>query len=67
MPRVVLTARAEARDLRIVLRPGSDAAGGETRSPQRLGHVRDGAPQECPYPVAAEGRDAVSARAWPTA
>ena len=39
--RVALTARAEARGLRIVLRAGSNATGGETRSLERLGHVRD--------------------------
>jgi Trk K+ transport system NAD-binding subunit len=39
--KVVLTARAEARDLRIVLRAGSHATAGETRSLDRLGHVRD--------------------------
>jgi Trk K+ transport system NAD-binding subunit len=39
--RIVLTARAEARDLRIVLRAGSHSTGGETRSLDRLGHVRD--------------------------
>ena len=39
--RVALTARAEAPDLRIVLRAGSGATGGETRSLERLGHVRD--------------------------
>jgi voltage-gated potassium channel Kch len=39
--RVALTARAEAAGLRIVLRAGSNATGGETRSLERLGHVRD--------------------------
>jgi Trk K+ transport system NAD-binding subunit len=39
--KIVLTARAEARDLRIVLRAGSHATAGETRSLERLGHVRD--------------------------
>ena len=39
--RVALAARAQAPELRLVLRAGSDAAGGETRSLQRLGHVRD--------------------------
>jgi Trk K+ transport system NAD-binding subunit len=39
--KVVLTARAEARDLRIVLRAGSHATAGETRSLDRLGQVRD--------------------------
>jgi len=39
--KVVLAARAEARELRIVLRAGSNATGGETRSLERLGHVRD--------------------------
>jgi voltage-gated potassium channel Kch len=39
--RVTLTARAEVQDLRVVLRAGSEAVGGETRSLERLGHVRD--------------------------
>jgi voltage-gated potassium channel Kch len=39
--KVALTARAEASGLRIVLRAGSNATGGETRSLERLGHVRD--------------------------
>ena len=39
--KIVLAARAEARELRIVLRAGSNATGGETRSLERLGHVRD--------------------------
>ena len=39
--KVVLAARAEAERLRIVLRAGSNATGGETRSLERLGHVRD--------------------------
>ena len=39
--RVTLAAHAEARDLRVVLRAGSNATGGETRSLERLGHVRD--------------------------
>ena len=39
--RIALTARADARGLRIVLRAGSNATGGETRSLERLGHVRD--------------------------
>ena len=39
--RVALAARAEAADLRVVLRAGSNAIGGETRSLERLGHVRD--------------------------
>ena len=39
--RVALAAHAEARDLRVVLRAGSNATGGETRSLERLGHVRD--------------------------
>jgi Trk K+ transport system NAD-binding subunit len=39
--KVALTARAEARDLRVVLRAGSNATGGETRSLERLGVVRD--------------------------
>jgi voltage-gated potassium channel Kch len=38
---VVLAARSHAPDLRIVLRAGSGARGGETRSLERLGHVRD--------------------------
>ena len=39
--RVALAARAERRDLRIVLRAGSEATGGETTSLERLGEVRD--------------------------
>jgi len=39
--RVALTAGAEAPGLRIVLRAGGHAVGGETRSLERLGHVRD--------------------------
>jgi Trk K+ transport system NAD-binding subunit len=39
--KVVLSARAETHDLRMVLRAGSNATGGETRSLERLGHVRD--------------------------
>jgi Trk K+ transport system NAD-binding subunit len=39
--RVVLTARAEAPGLRSVLRAGGEAVGGETRSLERLGDVRD--------------------------
>jgi voltage-gated potassium channel Kch len=39
--RVTLAAHAEARDLRVVLRAGSNATGGETRSLERIGHVRD--------------------------
>jgi voltage-gated potassium channel Kch len=39
--KVALTARAEAPGLRVVLRAGSNATGGETRSLDRLGHVRD--------------------------
>jgi Trk K+ transport system NAD-binding subunit len=39
--RVTLTARDEAQGLRVVLRAGSNATGGETRSLERLGHVRD--------------------------
>ena len=39
--KVALAARAESPDLRIVLRAGSNAIGGETRSLERLGHVRD--------------------------
>src|SRR5687767_4909225 len=38
---VVLAARSHAPDLRIVLRAGSGATGGESRSLERLGHVRD--------------------------
>jgi Trk K+ transport system NAD-binding subunit len=38
---VALAARAEAREVRVVLRAGSNATGGETRSLERLGHVRD--------------------------
>jgi len=39
--KIALAARSEARDLRIVLRAGSNAIGGETKSLERLGHVRD--------------------------
>ena len=39
--RIALTARNDAPDLRVVLRAGSEAAGGETRSLEQLGHVRD--------------------------
>lgn len=39
--KVALAAHAEARDLRVVLRAGGNATGGETRSLERLGHVRD--------------------------
>ena len=39
--RVTLAARALAPDLRLVLRAGSSATAGETRSLERLGHVRD--------------------------
>jgi Trk K+ transport system NAD-binding subunit len=39
--RVVMAARSHAPDLRIVLRAGSGATGGETRSLQGLGSVRD--------------------------
>ena len=40
--RVALSAQAEAGGgLRVVLRAGSNAIGGETRSLERLGHVRD--------------------------
>ena len=38
---VTLAARAQAPDLRLVLRAGSSATAGETRSLERLGHVRD--------------------------
>jgi voltage-gated potassium channel Kch len=38
---VTLAARALAPDLRLVLRAGSSATAGETRSLERLGHVRD--------------------------
>ena len=38
---VTITARALAPDLRFVLRAGSNATSGETRSLQALGHVRD--------------------------
>jgi voltage-gated potassium channel Kch len=38
---VSLAARALAPDLRLVLRAGADAAAGETRSLEPLGHVRD--------------------------
>jgi len=39
--KVALAAHAEARDLRVVLRAGSNATGGETRLLERLGQVRD--------------------------
>ena len=39
--KIALAARAESRDLRVVLRAGSNAIGGETKSLERLGHVRD--------------------------
>jgi Trk K+ transport system NAD-binding subunit len=39
--RIALAARAEFDDLRIVLRAGSNASGGETSSLERLGEVRD--------------------------
>ena len=39
--KVALAAHAECGDLRVVLRAGSNATGGETRSLERLGHVRD--------------------------
>jgi len=38
---VTLAARALAPDIRLVLRAGSSATAGETRSLERLGHVRD--------------------------
>jgi voltage-gated potassium channel Kch len=38
---VTLAAQAVAPDLRVVLRAGSSATAGETRSLERLGHVRD--------------------------
>jgi voltage-gated potassium channel Kch len=38
---VTLAARAAAPDLRVVLRAGSSATAGETRSLEQLGHVRD--------------------------
>jgi voltage-gated potassium channel Kch len=38
---VTLAARAQSPDLRLVLRAGSSATAGETRSLERLGHVRD--------------------------
>ena len=38
---VTLAARAQSSDLRLVLRAGSSATSGETRSLERLGHVRD--------------------------
>jgi voltage-gated potassium channel Kch len=38
---VTLASRALAPDLRVVLRAGSSATAGETRSLERLGHVRD--------------------------
>ena len=37
----MLAARAEAPGLRTILRAGSNATAGETRSLERLGHVRD--------------------------
>ena len=39
--RIALAARAECRDLRSVLRAGSEATGGEMSSLERLGEVRD--------------------------
>ena len=39
--KVALAARAEAAELRMVLRAGSNVTGGEIRSLERLGHVRD--------------------------
>jgi voltage-gated potassium channel Kch len=39
--RVALAAHSECHDLRVVLRAGSNATGGETHSLERLGHVRD--------------------------
>jgi Trk K+ transport system NAD-binding subunit len=39
--KVALTARAEAPGLRVVLRAGSHATGGEIQSLERLGAVRD--------------------------
>jgi Trk K+ transport system NAD-binding subunit len=39
--KVALAAHAQSRDLRVVLRAGSNATGGETRSLERIGHVRD--------------------------
>ncbi len=39
--RIALAAHAEASDLRVVLRAGSNAIGGETHSLERLGEVRD--------------------------
>ena len=38
---VTIAARAQAPELRLVLRAGSSATAGETRSLERLGHVRD--------------------------
>jgi Trk K+ transport system NAD-binding subunit len=38
---VTLATRAQAPELRLVLRAGSSATAGETRSLERLGHVRD--------------------------
>src|SRR5918992_3227128 len=38
---VTLAARAQSADLRLVLRAGSSETAGETRSLERLGHVRD--------------------------
>ena len=39
--KIVLSARAEAPGLRTLLRAGANATSGETRSLERLGHVRD--------------------------
>lgn len=39
--KIALAAHAEHRDLRVVLRAGSNATGGETRSLEGIGHVRD--------------------------
>ena len=39
--RVALAGRAQAPDLRLVLRAGGSARAGETRSLEQLGHVRD--------------------------
>ena len=39
--KIALAAHAESRELRVVLRAGGNATGGETRSLERLGHVRD--------------------------
>jgi Trk K+ transport system NAD-binding subunit len=39
--RITIAAHAECHDLRVVLRAGSNATGGETHSLERIGEVRD--------------------------